>query len=448
MPCIGLAYICAVLEKNGYSPKVIDNFVHNLSNHDIIDKIALIKPDIIGISALTPSFSNIEELLKQIRVNFPNITIVLGNIHAEYFAEEIIKNKKADIVVNGEGEYTFTDIVKTIEKKGCLSDVYGISILKEGKYFKTKNRTPLTDIDALPYPSWHLFPYEKYGFFMGLGNKSNKPILSILTSRGCPYRCDFCSTVYSTWKYYRKREPSKVIDEILFLIEKYKVKMLGFMDSEFPMDKSHSHEILDLMIEADIGNKISWLTETRVDCVDESLLKKMKKAGCSKILYGFESGNQKFLDLVNKRITLEQSYNAVEMTKKAGILPVGLFMIGFPDETEDDIIQTFKFACRLNIDYVKFSILTPMPGSILFDRLKQSGKIKHFDWKNYTTFNPSPDNFVYHPDNLSPKKLIKLQKKGLRMFYLNPKRIYNHIFKIKSLSLSDMINGAINMIFD
>jgi len=448
MPCIGLAYICAILEKSGYSPTVIDNFVHNISNKEILLKISKLKPAVIGISALTPSFSNIKQLLKEIRNQFPEIVLILGNIHAEYCAKEILSEKTADIIVNGEGEYTFKDIIATIEKEEDLSKIPGISILKDGNFHKTPNRPPITDLDKLPLPSWHLFPYKKYGFFMGLGKPADKPILSILASRGCPYRCDFCSTVYSTWKHYRKRDPRKVVEEILFLIDRYKVKMLGFMDSEFPMDKDHAHKVLDLMIEANMGEKITWLTETRVDCVDQVILNKMKKAGCTKILYGFESGNQKFLDLVNKKITIDQSYRAVKMTKNAGILPVGLFMIGFPGETKKDIIKTFKFACDLNIDYAKFSILTPMPGSILFDRLKKEGKLKHFDWKNYTTFNPSPENFVYHPEQVQPEELIKLQKKGLRMFYLHPKRIYNHLFKIKSLSLSDMLNGAINMLFN
>jgi radical SAM superfamily enzyme YgiQ (UPF0313 family) len=447
MPCIGLAYIAAMLERSAHEVHVLDNFVFRLNPGAILDRVEKINPEMIGFSCLTPSFGNTLRLMRKIKDRFPHIIIALGNVHAEFNARQIVEKGQADFVIHGEGEYTFTELANALENGKKYSGIQGLTFCDNGKVVQTSPRPPIRELDSLPYPAWHLFPFERYGFFMGLGGEKNKPILSILASRGCPFRCDFCSAVYSSWKHYRKRAPEKIVQEIIFLIDRFNVRMLGFMDSEFPLEKKHAHKVLDCMIRERIGEKITWLTEARVDGVDDEILLKMKKAGCTKILFGLESGNQDSLDLLNKRITIEQSRRAVQSSRKAGLHTVGLFMIGLPGETPENILNTFRFACELNLDYAKFSILTPMPGSRMFERFQREGKLRHENWDEYTTFNPRPENFVYCPEALSPEKLIRLQKKGLRMFYFRPRQIWNHLFRIRSLSIRDILYGLWDVLF-
>ncbi|MGD9015495.1 MAG: radical SAM protein, partial [Candidatus Omnitrophota bacterium] len=290
MPCLGLAYIAAVLEKNAIEVEVIDNFVLRLRKHEVLNLIKAKGPDMVGISCLTPSAPIAFSIAKSIKEYNNKILTVLGNIHADLFSEEILKNQAVDIVVHGEGEYAMLELAKAAENNTDFTYIKGISFKKDGKIVKTNFREPLKDLDRLPYPAWRLFPFKKYGFLPFADVK--KPGLSILGSRGCPFRCTFCSLPNIGSNKYRKREPKNIVDEIEYLIANFPIRQIGFVDPIFPISKRDGLEFCDEMISRKLNNKIIWICETRVDKVDRELLREMRKAGCRRIVYGLESGMQ------------------------------------------------------------------------------------------------------------------------------------------------------------
>lgn len=442
MPCMGLAYMAAVLEKEDIDIRVIDAVAENWDVEEVMSEIKRIDPDIVGISCLTPSAKTSYELSRRIKEYNPNILRVFGNIHAEIFAEEIIKRDIADVVVKGEGEYTMLELTKAFERGEEFSKIKGIVFKKNGKIIETPSREPITNLDELPYPAWHLFPYEKYGALPFTDIK--KPMLGVMASRSCPFRCAFCSAKKLG---YRKRDPKKVVDEIEFLIEEYNAKQITFMDLIFPLDKKHATQICEEMIERGINEKIVWATETRADVVDEELLKKMKKAGCKIVMYGIESGSQRILDRINKKLTLESIRRAVRESKKTGLITVGFFMIGLPGETKKDIEKTIKFAKSVGLDFAKFAIFVPFPGSPIFNELIRNNELdltqlKEDDWIRFSPHNPDPDSLIYVPKGLTKRDICKLKEKATIEFYTSPKNIFNLLFRVRILSPKHILEGV------
>lgn len=443
MPCIGLAYIAAVLEKNNIDVEIIDDFVLRLGVSGILNLIKKKRFDIVGISCLTPSAPIAFSIAATIKKYNNKTLTVLGNIHASVFAENILKNEAVDVIVHGEGEYTMLDLTKAIAENGNLTQVKGISFKKNGRIVKTPTREPIDDLDELPYPSWHLFPFKKYGFlpFMNV----EKPGLSILGSRGCPYRCTFCS-LPKIGNKHRARKPERVADEFEYLINNFPVKQISLVNPIFPLSKEAGLKFCDEMIKRKLNNKIVWTCETRVDRVDRELLKEMRRAGCRRILFGLESGVQELLDNVRKEFTLDNIKETIKYSKKEGIQTSGAFMIGLPGETKEMTQKTIDFAKELDLDFAKFAITVPFPGSVLYEDLTRNGKLKRHDWENFVTFNPDPRKLVYIPDKIKPEDLINMQFNAHREFYMRPKVIFNQLFKIRTLGMKELIYGLLGLI--
>lgn len=427
MPPLGLAYIVAILEKNNIEVKVLDDYIEDLGHKGILEKVKELKPDIVGITCLTPSADEVYTLAKEIKDENPEITIVLGNVHASYFAENILKEKIADIIVHFEGEYTFLELVKNLENNKDISKIKGISFLKDSTVINTPPRPFIEDLDELPLPAWHRFPIKFYRFPPFVS--SEKEILPVLASRGCPSKCIHCSAVKTMGKKYRKRNPKKVVDEIEFLIEKYGVKQIVFLDATFGLQKKHGMEICSEIISRNINKKIKWACETRPDVVDKEILKKMYEAGCRRICYGFESGVQLLLDALEKGFTVEEAKKAAKYTKEVGIKTIGSIIFGTPGETDNTIKQTINFTKNLDLDYVKLHMLTPFPGTPFYENLLESGKIRTDTWKKIGSFNPDSDSILFVPEGMKKNELIKMQRRATFILNFHPRMLLRRLIK-------------------
>lgn len=294
------------------------------------------------------------------------------------------------------------------------------------------------DLDSLPFPAWHLFPYKKYGLLPFADIK--KPILTVLSSRGCPFECTYCSLRYFG-RRYRKRKPERVVDEIEYLIDRFSVKQFGFVDGIFPLDKEHCLEFCKEMVKRGVNRKVVWTTETRADLLDRDLLEGMKEAGLRRIIFGIESGVEELLKNVKKFQNLNKVRETVRLCKKMGIETIGLFMLGLPGEKREDTLKTISFAIDLDLDFAKFAITVPFPGSELYDGMVKSGKLCRNDWENFTTFNPDPEKLVKCTDFISSEELLFLQKKASRDFYLRSKMILRQLLKIRTVTPSYILKG-------
>lgn len=410
-PPLGLAYLASMLEKSGHEVKIIDAPALDLSIPQIKDILSKDQPEIIGITASTPMIHDAYNVARAAKEVCPNSTVILGGPHPTFLPIETLQEcPSADIVCIGEGEETIVELAETIKGKMDLSGVRGIAFrTRDGRIVRTEPRPLIRDLDSLPFPAWHLLSMDKYTV---LGKKA--VICHVMSSRGCPFQCIFCSSSRVFGKKYRARSAKNVVDEIEFLVSEYNPGSIEFSDDEFTLNQKRTEEICSELKRR--GIDIAWACGSRVDTISRSLLRKMREAGCSFIYYGIESASQRILDFIKKGITIEQIKRAVEMTKEAGIKMMGSFIVGFPDETREEIKSTLHFPKKLNIDYVQFTIATPYPGTELYEMAKRENLLLTEDWSWYTTLRP-----VMALKNISVKELQRLIKRAYISFYLSPK---------------------------
>jgi len=432
---LGLAYLAAVVEENGYEVVIIDVWAEQLTVSEIGERLRREKPDIVGVTIMTPKLESGMKVVDVARRVLPGVLVMVGGPHPSALPEETIKaNNNIDIVVVGEAEDTILEIVRTHEVKGDFRKVKGIVFKKGKKVIKTESRPPICDIDSLPPPARHLFPMEKYKTHPPYGKKN--PYTNVITSRGCPFRCGYCSkSVFG--HSFRAQSADRVVAEIEFLLARYKIKEIHFYDDDFTMDMKRAEAICDLIIAKKL--KFIWSCTTRVDLVNLRLLRKMKKAGCWLISYGVESGDQELLDRIEKNITIAQVKKAFLWTRKVGIRTLGFFIVGLPGETWQTIGKTIDLAKEIKPDFTSWCVLIILPGAGLFDQL-ESGKLDKNKVKVYSSSGHdlarSPyahgDSLAYE-DNLTIEQLNKAVTAAYKEFYLRPEYIVNTMLQIRSI---------------
>ncbi|MBN2143963.1 MAG: radical SAM protein [Candidatus Aureabacteria bacterium] len=438
VPVIGLAYLASYLKKYGHEVKIIDDYVEKLGLKGIMENIRSYSPEMIGISCLTPLADQTVFLTKEIRKHFPEIKIVLGHRHADYFAKDFISKGIADVIVHGEGEKTLLDLVCHFENKQSLDDVKGITYQDKGNPIRNPERPLIQDLDSIPFPAWDILPLEKYKPRPEVtpGGRLNLPLLF---NRGCPFHCIFCNQELGN--QVRRRSVENVISEMLWCHDRFGVDGFVFSDANFPVYRDQAIEFCNELIRLDVPSKIVWTTETRPDLLDEELLELMKKAGCTKIQIGFESGSDRILKILNKRFTVQDSIKAADMVKKCGIFLYGLFIIGNPTETEEEIMATIEASKKMGLDYAKFNLFVPFPGTAAYEDQKIRKKTNGLPWICFSSYPPSAEKVVFTPDGMTPQKLIRSQKKAFLQFYFRPIMIYRHLFTIRNIRPREYWNG-------
>jgi len=425
-PPLGLASLAAVLEKNGHQIEILDANALQLSEYDVVKKVD--SADIIGITAMTPIINSTIQIAKGIKQNNPDSIIILGGPHATILPEEILNNvPEIDIIVKGEGEETIVELYNALKRGEGIENVHGIVYRDHGIIKSTPPRPPIMDLDSLPFLAYHLLPLKKYKLHPPRGRKY--PFMAMLTSRGCPYNCIFCSkSVFG--RKFRCQSPERIVNEIVYLKERFKVKEIAFYDDVFTLNKKRTIQFIKELKERNLD--IIWTCETRVNLVTEELLKEMKKTGCYMIAYGIESGNQMILNNLRKKITIEQIKSAIEATHKVGIQSVGYFMLGSPGETPETIRQTIDFAKSLPLDFAQFSITIPYPGTDLHNIYLNSGN-KNVKWDDfiYASFKLSSAP-VFETELLSKEDLQEWCAKAYKEFYLRLSYIWKRLVGIRS----------------
>ncbi|MDD5650612.1 MAG: radical SAM protein [Candidatus Nanoarchaeia archaeon] len=423
-PSLGVAYIAAYSESKGHEVKVIDSEAMNYNFEDIKRIILEFKPDVIGMQTFCTNLSKCYKVAEIAKSLNKDIKIILGGAQATLSPNDLIKQENIDFIIYGEAEISFNNLLDTIKNKGDYKKVNGLVWKNKNKIITNKPQELIKDISILPLPARHLFPMEKYH---SSANLRGKHTLNIMTSRGCPFRCAYCSGHLTFGKTHRYNSTENIIKELKELTTKYHADSIQFYDETFTANRARVMELCDALIKEKI--KISWSCFTRVNLVDEELLIKMKQAGCYLIFFGLESGVQRLLNLIKKDITLEQQEKAVKLCKKVGIEVWGSFILALPTETIEDAKQTIDWAKKLDIDYVQFPICTPFPGTELYEICKKTGKILNENWENFLTW----DEIVYVPENRSIDEIKKTVKQAYRTFYLRPHITIKRALQLRKL---------------
>jgi radical SAM superfamily enzyme YgiQ (UPF0313 family) len=415
-PPLGLAYIAAVLESGGHKVRVIDRDVilrkggmdFDKADAAMIGLIRDFKPDHIGISATTPNMTDVSHISRYIKRAYRDVAITLGGPHPS--GEPVLsleENPSVDMVIKGEGEYAMLDIADGI----ALEDIAGAFYRKGGKIISNADRQPVSDIDRLPMPARHLLDMKFYTRPSRFTSRNlSLRTTSIFTARGCPYRCNFCAGPLVFSGKVRFHSPARVMAEIEELIAKYGVEALYFAEDMFLSSRSRAEELLSLFISSGINKKIQWMAQAKASIMTEDLLDLMKEAGCVGIEYGFESGSARMLDLMNKRLKVEESLRAASLTRKARIRFQANMIAGYPGEREEDFRQTIDFIKKTRPSMVGLNLFMPLPGTPSYDELKRKGRDLP-SWDDIGDPEAPQVNFADMPDETFEKLYLETRLK-------------------------------------
>ena len=435
VPPLGIAYIASVLEKMGVEVRIIDCAV-GLSFEDLFKMVAKESPDVIGITSTTPAFVKAKRLASFIRKQFPETRILIGGAQVTALPHETMETGLFDIGIIGEGELTIEKLFKNYRNKRfeALDQIRGIIYKDETGIRQNPDQDFINVLDSIPMPARHLLPPPRF-YRPTPASCRRVPYAVIMTSRGCPSQCTFCDRKIFGMRC-RMRSVPNIFHEIEDVMARYGVKEIRFFDDTFTLNKKRVYEICDEFEKRKL--KLSWTCLTKVACVDGLLLKRMKKAGCWQVLYGFESGDDRMLKLLKKGNTVEMNKRAIRLTKEAGLEVRGDFIVGTPGETWESIERTVRFAIDMRLDYAHFNKFIPFPGTELYKRLTDEGHV--FDFSKSTILDHK--QIYYNNPEMDAADFSRYLDKATRRFYLRPNYILKRLLSIRTLhQLKGQIGG-------
>lgn len=435
-PHLGIAYLAAVSERRGDEVRVFDMDVEEVALADFVREF---QPDIVGITSNTPQVKQGWFAARQCK-SVGDILVVQGGPHVSALPEEAVSRPEVDIVARGEGEATWLDLCATVEhaKAGnphlkardlldpaaqVLDQVLGITFQTlDGKIKHTRDRPAIADLDTLPYPAYHFFRMDRYTSLQpAMDAVEQGKSFSLMTSRGCPYRCTFCSQSVMAEKW-RARSAEGVLKEWQHLVHDLGAQEIGVLDDSANIQRPRLHEICQRLID-DKLNHIPWIliNGIRANLADEDLLRHMKAAGLKRVAFGVETGDEGILEAIDKRVTHAQIRAAFKSAKKVGLETVGFFIIGLPGDNAETMEKTIRLACELDPLVANFSMLTPYPGTKVWEQVHRSGgRMLVKDWQDYVFFEGKAR---YEMGETTAEVQEIKWKEAYRRFYLRPHRI-------------------------
>lgn len=423
-PPLGLGYLAAVLEAAGHEVHIIDPDAEQLDDDAVSLLVRAGKPDLVGITATTPLYENALAVAELVKRNSSAKT-VLGGMHATLMPRECALNPGIDFVVIGEGELTIVELAACLETGGDISLINGLVHKREDGIVQNEVRAVIRDLDSIPFPARHLFGTRRYAYPDALRG----PAFPIITSRGCPGTCTFCTAQYLHGRQFRYRSAENVLDEIEMLIRDYGAREIHIWDDNFITKRDRVFAFRDGIIRRKIRIPIAFPNGLRADFISKDLLSALKEAGTYSIAIGVESGNQAILDSIHKGIRLEQIETAFRLAKEAGIETWGFFLLGLPGEDAEMISETLEFALRLDPCIAKFHILKPYPKSAVYNQLQKQGLIMDENYVHYG-IHTGP---VHRLPTLSQEELLAWQRRCYRRFYLRPLKIIKEVARIRTM---------------
>ena len=410
-PNMGIAYLAAAIEQSGRDVRIVDANAHHFTSEQLAAELKRISPTVVGVTATTTTLLDGFEAVRTAREALPDAFISMGGIHVSRFpVETLAECPELDAVNIGEGELTIVEMLDVIDAGSRdFSRVAGMAYRTDDGTVVTEPRAFIQDLDALPLPARHLLPMELYAS----GGHPHRTA-SIVSSRGCPFGCKFCAAPFIAGNRYRARSAQSLLEEVDEIVNVYKMDKFEFVDDLFTLDKNRVFEFCRGIKER--GYELTWTCSARADTVSLELLRAMAGAGCRIVNYGVESGSQRVLDAIGKRETLQQMRDAIRMTHEASMRAWGFFIIGFPDETREEVLCTIDFASELELDYAEFFICSAFPGSPLYEYAAQQALIRKQSWADISYGRANIQN-----EHMTSWELELLMVEGYRRFYSSPR---------------------------
>ena len=434
-PPLGLLYIAAVLEENGIDVHLIEARAMGLSHDKVIEEVrkAFVprafdrvqprssgrgeNPDFVGITVISARINSALYLAAKVKEINPDTKVILGGPHIHFEHRDVINDPSVDFCVRGEGEITTLHLITCVSNGGNPRNIAGITFKEGNEIIVTPDRPFVQNLDTLPFPARGLLQSPAY---KGLWTEG-RTFSPMLATRGCPYLCQFCDAPAIWGRVHRRRSVANVLDELEQIYEKFGVRYVRFVDDLLVANKKWAIQLCRGILERGLDD-LSWACDGRVGLMSEELLEELKGANCKVIFYGIEFGNQRILDLCKKGITIKQIQETIEMTSKVGISSYGYFMMGYPTETPETIEDTINFAIELALEYsmdsAGFSIVTPFPGTGLYEYCKRNNMLKSPDWSQYSY---QLGKGIIRLEHITEEELAALYERALYEFQFREK---------------------------
>lgn len=415
-PPLGLAHLGAFLREAGHDVSILDAHIENISSSELLN---FLPPDceVFGFTSTSKLWPVVAESIRRVKKKFPDKLVVAGGPQITAYPRESLQSAPADIGVIGEGEEALAEIISRYSSGKSYAGVPQTVVLKNTTVVINPPFPHSLDLDQAPPPALDLLPLEKYQCVT-----AQKPFITMVTTRGCPYRCAFCSQSYFNEKV-RMEKAETVVSRMEDYYRHYRVKEIIIFDDVFTLNRERVMAICDLI--RDSGIRVKLDIRARVDNVDRELLRRLFEAGCHRIHFGIESGTQRILDRMQKDITINQITEAVDAAEAAGMEVRGYFILGYPGETMEEIEATLAFSRRLNLDWASFTLATPNPRTKLLEDALKAGLVGFDFYREYTrggVLGPPP---VFPPSGSSLRALKRMKNRGYIRFYLQG-RVIRH----------------------
>ncbi len=428
-PPLGLAYLASVARSKGHDARIVDSLVENLTFEEVRKIMEQYSPDMVAITSTTSMIPDAYEVAKIAKNISQDTATIIGGPHVTFVPEQTLQeSQNIDYVVKGEGENPFSGILDIIEKKKDPKEIRGIAYRNGNRILNNPPEVLISDVDSIPEPSWDLLPMDKYEI-------DNTQFGTIMTSRGCPYNCIFCSSSLQFGKQWRGHSVERVIDELKTLRYKYNKRDIEFLDDTFTLNMKRAMELTDRIYKE--GIDIRWSASARVNLFNADIAKNMKRAGAHTVYFGIESGSQKILDFIGKGTTLDLAKSSVRKANDAGLYTLGSFIIGFPDDTIKDVKTTIKFSKSIGVTVAQFTIATPYPGTRLWDYVMENKLLLTMNWRKFTTLSP-----VIKLRNFTSDQILKWLSRAYISFYVRPLYLLKDVAKTHGFVFKRLIPYA------
>lgn len=424
-PPVGLLYLAGYIRENGYKDiSIIDMPAEDMTYEYLAQKLETELPDFVGITGTTHNLIGINRVAHIVRDSSKDIPVCIGGPHAERFASETLQATGVDFVIRGEGELSLLKLLNALEKNNNnYENINGLCYRKSGNIVISEPASPVEDLDSLPFPARDLLDSTLYYYVLG----KRSQFTTIITSRGCPYKCIFCSTPHGS---HRARSPENIVDEMEFCISTGSEEF-HFIDDTFNIRTERLAEVSNEIIRRKLN--VRWSFRGRADALDEESLCLARKAGCVRMHIGVESGTDEGLKQLRKGTNTASIERGIKLAKKHGITVAVYFLIGCPHEkSRMDVMNNLRFACKLNPDFALFNILAIYPDTQLHDMAVEKGLIPADLWHNFA-LNPTADFIIpFWEETFTKDQLIDMLQTAYRRFYIRPIIFWKNLCSLKS----------------
>jgi anaerobic magnesium-protoporphyrin IX monomethyl ester cyclase len=427
LPPLGILSIASYMETLGYGVHVHDLHAEKIDERELLRRLEIEQPRVIGISVLTNMSIPALKIAKLCKEAVPSCTVVAGGVHAEAMPERMLRNSAIDCVVRGDGE----EPMRQIMEGKPFSSILGLSYRVGNRVLHNPAQPMNTDLDKYPFPAYHLVDFKNY--FPAVGTYRNYPAINMLMTRGCPGKCTFCNSARTT---LRARGPAKVVAQIKLLREMFGIRQIQFYDDTFTVFKKSVLEFCRLLEQENLG--VTWTAYVRGDCFSDEMAAAMKRAGCHQVLMGVETGDPEIAKRIGKPIDRERYMEAVRIAHRHGLETRCTFIIGSMDETWKTMHDSLRLALELDTDLFQVSISTPYPGTALYAEASARGILKHRDWYAYGL-----GEVLVDQPQISDQEIYRFEGYAFRRFYLRPIVALRMLRRTTSWRhIRDMVLGA------